>query len=156
MIEIIDFLMNQSSIPKDFATWMIRHGEVYHFVAHSEHKNHPLLDIDDSHNNSLMLYQMFDLDYMEGFYITREMPNAIQDHAWNIDKNGNPIDVTTEAFGIGVVERFGIKIPRGCMEEWLYKYQGGQGILKFYYSCCIGEYKTSDDISSWIEHGDNL
>ena len=83
---------------------------------------YPLMKIRDCFRNAYIMLQKPELEYVEGIAYSGIMPVH---HAWNVDKDGNVVDVTWRTrgklskFGEGR-EYFGIIIPRDVLDKALY------------------------------------
>ena len=85
-------------------------------------------------NNSILINYSLDYDYYEGFYLFNNISVPFE-HAFNLDKSNNLVDVTAQKNNFNVDEWFGVKLDKKYIDEFLNsKYNGVTTPLNFYYA----------------------
>lgn len=74
-----------------------------------------------------------ELEYVEGYYITDSISMPFE-HGFNIDADGNLLDLTALNNKVKVKEYYGVVIPKDYILEFVNsKYNGATSYMKWYY-----------------------
>lgn len=93
---------------KEFYKFLLKNGKVYTREIPYESKTKIYIEHKMCYSNALKTALYNDMGYVEGFYLT-DIGVPLEHAFCNID--GNAHDPTTQAFKVGVKERFGVRVP---------------------------------------------
>lgn len=92
--------------------------------------------------NSLLGALVKEYEYVQGFYFTENFIGLPLEHAWNVNReNGLAVDLTATKYKIGVVSRFGVKVPKKVLYDYLNTPQHLTA-LEYYYIYHINKSKN--------------
>lgn len=123
---------------RNYIDWIILNGMYFKREVKSCNYSTPEIDIikKECYKNSIIAALVLNQKYVEGYYITDNMPVPIE-HAFNtLDRKPVIIDHTAIKFKIKVIQRFGIIVPHQYLKEYIELSVAKQNVLtplKYYY-----------------------